>query len=221
MADGADCRLTARDNPRPMSSLDAKPSEHLAAVTSSELTETAPTMSASVTMETFGSFYTRERGDVVGLLYVLGGSWAIAEEIAQDAFAEAFARWGEVSSYDKPGAWVRKVAIRQQRRFAERRRAEMRALRKAVARKLLHASDETSPSELPTDHIEVLLAIRTLPRRQAEVVALHYYWDHSMDEIADVLGLSVGAVKAHLHHARRNLKRRLETRGEGGAGHEC
>jgi RNA polymerase sigma factor (sigma-70 family) len=220
MVDGANCRLTDKNDPQSTSSLEAKPSKRLAAVTSSELTVTAPTMSASVEMETFGSFYTREYRDVVGLLYVLGGSWAIAEEIAQDAFAEALARWGEIGSYDKPGAWVRKVAIRQQRRFAERRLAEMRALRKAVARKLLHAGDETAPPELPTDHIEVLLAVRSLPRRQAEVVALHYYWDHSVDEIADVLGLSVGTVKAHLHQARRNLKRRLDTRGEGGAGHE-
>jgi RNA polymerase sigma-70 factor, ECF subfamily len=58
--------------------------------------------------------------------------------------------------------------------------------------------------------------VRALPRRQAQVVALHYLEDRPVAEIADALGIASGTVKKHLHDGRRELARRLELE-EGGA----
>jgi RNA polymerase sigma factor (sigma-70 family) len=64
------------------------------------------------------------------------------------------------------------------------------------------ASDETR---------QVLAALRTLPDRQREVLALRYYMDLSEAEIAVTLGISPGSVKTHAHRGLATLTDRLET----------
>jgi RNA polymerase sigma-70 factor, ECF subfamily len=51
--------------------------------------------------------------------------------------------------------------------------------------------------------------VRRLPPRQAHVVALHYAADRSVAEIAEVLEVAEGTVKAHLHKARTRLTKLL------------
>lgn len=57
-------------------------------------------------------------------------------------------------------------------------------------------------------------AIASLPPRQREVVVLKVLSEMTYDEVAAAMSLSVGAVKAHLHQAVANLRRRLEAEGE-------
>ena len=59
----------------------------------------------------FDDLYRDEWAGLVGLAWSLTGSWALAEELAQDAFVDAFRRWGEVGGLDRPGAWVRRAVI--------------------------------------------------------------------------------------------------------------
>ncbi len=51
--------------------------------------------------------------------------------------------------------------------------------------------------------------MRSLPRRQAQVVTLHYLEDLSVADVAEVLDMAPGTVKKHLHDGRRTLARRL------------
>ena len=60
---------------------------------------------------TFESFFAADYEQVVGLAFVLCGRRVVAEEVAQDAFVQAYRRWSVVSGYDDPGAWVRRVAV--------------------------------------------------------------------------------------------------------------
>src|SRR5262249_50885039 len=55
----------------------------------------------------------------------------------------------------------------------------------------------------------VRAAIAELPRKQRVTLILRMYHEMSHQEIADVLGSSVGAVKANFFHALNNLKRQL------------
>jgi RNA polymerase sigma factor (sigma-70 family) len=57
---------------------------------------------------------------------------------------------------------------------------------------------------------QVVAAVRTLPTRQRDCVVLRFYGDLSDTEIADVLGISAGSVKTHLHRARATLTDLLE-----------
>jgi RNA polymerase sigma factor (sigma-70 family) len=61
------------------------------------------------------------------------------------------------------------------------------------------------------DRREVLAALRALPDRQRECLALRYYLDLSESEIAATLGISAGSVKTHTHRGIAALERALES----------
>ncbi len=153
----------------------------------------------------FADWYRSEYHQVVALVYVLSGSRTAAEELAQDAFVEAHRRWATISAYDDPGAWVRKVAVNKARSWGRRRSAEARAYAKHVGRQ------RQLPAELPDSAADFWAAVRSLPDRQAQIVALHYLDDRPVDEIAAVLEIAPGTVKTQLHRARAALATRFDT----------
>ena len=71
-----------------------------------------------------------------------------------------------------------------------------------------------SVRQLPAEDAEVWRAVRRLPKRQAQVVALYYAADCSVAEVAEVLGLAEGTVKAQLHRGRQALAGWLASRPE-------
>jgi RNA polymerase sigma factor (sigma-70 family) len=131
--------------------------------------------------EAFDEFYVREYPRVVGLLQGLLRSRIVAEELAQETFLVAYRDWDRVSSLDNPRAWVRKVALNQRGSF-------LRAYLRQQARErdsAVQYQDDTI--KLADDHAEVWQAVRTLPPSQAQVIALHYYEDYSIVQIAAAL----------------------------------
>jgi RNA polymerase sigma-70 factor (ECF subfamily) len=153
--------------------------------------------------EAFDEFYVREYPRVVGLLQGLLRSRIVAEELAQETFLVAYRDWDRVSALDNPRAWVRKVALNQRGSF-------LRAYLRQQARErdsAVRYQDDTI--KLADDHAEVWQAVRTLPPSQAQVIALHYYEDYSIVQIAAALGRAPGTIKAQLHHGRRRLARLL------------
>jgi RNA polymerase sigma-70 factor (ECF subfamily) len=163
----------------------------------SEDLEQVPVIRAA---EDFTSFYRREYGPVVGLAFVLSGSHSAAEEIAQEAFAAAFRQWERVGHLESPGAWVRRVAVN---------RSVSRFRRLLVeARTLLRSSPKSEAYEAET--VLVWEAVRGLPRRQAEAVALRYLHDLPLSEVAGVMKCSVDTVRTHLKRAHQKLAKELE-----------
>ena len=73
--------------------------------------------------EQFDAFYRGSFATIVGSVRWIVGDVEVAREIAQDAFVAALVHWRKVSRYDNPGAWVRRVAIRDAVRAAKRARA--------------------------------------------------------------------------------------------------
>jgi RNA polymerase sigma-70 factor (ECF subfamily) len=119
--------------------------------------------------DSFTEFYRREWRDVVGLGFVLTGNRWIAEDLAQEGFAAACRDWDRVSDLDKPGAWVRKVVVNRSASWFRRRGAERRALARVgspAAERDLDVDGEVA---------EVWEAVRTLPKRQAQAIALVYF----------------------------------------------
>ena len=148
--------------------------------------------------ETFDSYYRRDYRSVVGLAYVLTGSQWAAEDLAQDAMIAAHRRWDTISGYDKPEAWVRRVMV-------NRSRSQFRKLR-TEAKTLVKLRSERQQTIAPSEpNAELWEAVRTLPPRQAQVVAL-YYWDEmSVVEIAQVLEIGTETAKTHLMRGRSRL----------------
>jgi RNA polymerase sigma factor (sigma-70 family) len=153
--------------------------------------------------ESFQDFYLKEYLPVVGLAYALSGSRWAAEDLAQEAFIAAHREWDQVSTYDRPGAWVRRVVANLSVSAFRRRVAEAKALARIAV------GQAAAVPNLDAGDPEFWAAIRALPRRQAQVVALHYLEDRSIADVAEILDVTHGTVKRHLHDGRVALARRL------------
>jgi RNA polymerase sigma-70 factor (ECF subfamily) len=156
----------------------------------------------TVTPVAFDDFFEEEYRRVLALALVLTGRRSVAEECAQEAFVAAFRHWSRVSGYDDPGAWVRRVAANRATSTLRRRAREAKALARLASRR-------TEPVELGAADDEFWAAVRALPRRQAQCVALRYLEDRSIDDIARLLGIAASTVRVHLHEARRELAQHL------------
>jgi RNA polymerase sigma factor (sigma-70 family) len=150
----------------------------------------------------FDDFYRSEHRQVLGLAFVLTGNQWVAEDTAQDAFTAAFRNWRSIVAYDSPGAWVRRVTCNRAASVLRRRVREAKALMRLAGR--TQTSIELDEGDEAFWH-----AVRRLPPRQAQAVALYYLEDYSVREIAEVLDCSEGSVKTHLSRAREAVAGQL------------
>jgi RNA polymerase sigma-70 factor (ECF subfamily) len=140
--------------------------------------------------EVFRASYRR----LVTQLYAVTGDRVEAEDAVQEAFARAVAsgeRWRQVLN---PEAWLRTVALNVVRTRARRSRLFARMIPRIGA-----------PTDVPgvsEDHLAVVAAMRSLTYRQREVLALHYFADLPVADIAAELGVPEGTVKTRLKRAR-------------------
>jgi RNA polymerase sigma-70 factor (ECF subfamily) len=151
---------------------------------------------------TFERFFRDEYPRLVPMLHALTGDRQRAEDLAQEALAKAQQDWRRVSSLDRPGAWVRRVALNASSNVRRRRGREAAALHRiGSAPPVLDVSADADP--------ELWRLVRQLPEQQRWAVALFYVEDRALADVAAVLGCSEGAVKTHLSRARATLARRL------------
>lgn len=162
----------------------------------------SPPAEASEEPLSFDDFYRREHRHVLGLAFVLTGNQATAEDVAQDAFTAAFRNWRSVAAYGSPGAWVRRVVCNRAASVLRRRMHEAKALMRLARR-------ATTAIELDEGDEAFWQAVRRLPPRQAQAVALYYLDDYSVRQVAAVLECSEGTVKTHLSRARAAVARDL------------
>src|SRR6266403_808889 len=111
--------------------------------------------------ESFDALYRDSFATVVRSVRWIVGDSEVAREITQDAFVAALVHWRKVRSLDNPGAWVRRVAIRDAVRAAKRTR-----------RQPLVASTGSSPDGDAA--LDVRGAVASLPAAQRAAVVLRY-----------------------------------------------
>ena len=141
---------------------------------------------------------------MVRLAYGLTGDQGHAEDLAQAAFARAYAAWPRVSRAGNPEAYVRQIVINENRnRFRKHRAAE-------------HVTDRVPERGGPDcaqaldERAALMAALRTLGPRQRAVVVLRYWLDLTEAETAAALGCSVGTVKSQASRALLRLRQRAD-----------
>ncbi len=153
-------------------------------------------------IESFDDYYRRDYRSLVGLAFVITGDHGTAEDLVQDALTTAHRNWSKVSHYDKPEAWVRRVLVNRStsrfRRLASEAKATLKL--RQEPEKIVEPSDP---------NLEVWNAVRSLPKRQSQVIALHYWDDQSLAQIADILECGTETVKTHLKRGRQALAEAL------------
>lgn len=178
-------------------------------VGASDETDEAAPMGSS-----FEALYRDEWSALVALGCSLTGSWAVAEELAQDAFADAYRRWDEIGTLERPGAWVRRAIVN---RSASQHRRGAVARRGAARLSVVRSTEEDRAGDDRTGDGAVdqvgdpafWAALRSLPQRQAAALALHYLEDRPVAEIAEILDCRPATVRVHLHRGRTTLAARL------------
>jgi RNA polymerase sigma factor (sigma-70 family) len=145
-------------------------------------------------------FVDHEYGQVVATVQLVCGSAAAAEDAVQEALARAWEQYLRGTQIDRLGAWVTTVSLNLVRSQLRRRRVE-----RAARARLIGARQTTDEPGMSAVAHAVREALAGLPRRQREVTVLRYYAGLDVAEIAGVLGISDGTVKAMLFRARQSL----------------
>jgi RNA polymerase sigma-70 factor (sigma-E family) len=131
-----------------------------------------------------------------------------AEEVVQDAYVAMHGRWRSLRDPDKALAYLRQTVVNRSRSALRHRGVVERYV--ARQSRALPVADAADGSSLTADRrTAVLDALRALPTRQREVLALRYYLELSEAEIADALGISRGSVKAHASRGSAALRELL------------
>ena len=149
-------------------------------------------------MDDFTLFFQENYEPVRRTLAIALGSPVEAEEVTQEAFAKALARWERVSAMQRPATWVYVVAMNHYRQQARKRRPRMDP----------NTCDLTE--DVIADRLSLGHALADLSARQRAAVVLRYQADLSMADIAAAMRCSVGTVKATLHQALKKLRVELD-----------
>ncbi len=153
----------------------------------------------------FDELYATHSRELLVHLQAYLGDHQEAQDIVQEAFCRAYARWFAVSRYDNPAAWVRTVAWN----LAASRWRRLRAAATFLTHQPAVAQHAPGPSP---DRVALVRALATLPDRQRRAVVLHYVADLPIRDIAAQEGVADGTVKAWLHRGRTALADRLDPR---------
>jgi len=152
-------------------------------------------------MTDFDDFYAAHFADLTVQVYAYFGDRQEAQDVVQEAFCRALARWRQVSGYDDPAAWVRRVAWN----LATSRWRRIRTVR------AFHGRQRGEPIvEGPSpDRVALVEALASLPATQRRAMVLRYLADLPVAEIADRERVAEGTVRSWLHRGRATLAARL------------
>ena len=145
--------------------------------------------------------YDTEFVSLVRLAQLLVGERGLAEELVQDSFARLLERPPRLIEADKLAAYVRSTVLNATRSKLRRRKLERKHARNQ------RAEHEDQGTQLPD--LELRSALLQLPMRQRQCVALRYYDDRTVDDIAQLLDVTPGSVKTHLHRGLARLRELL------------
>jgi len=171
-------------------------------------------------VEAFRGLVEREGAAVVGACQRILGDRASAEDAAQEAFVTAYRSLASWRGDGPFGAWLGRIAVRIALRDAAKRRpVAWRSpetvdgvpdqLTRATDRAAIQAASWTDPAHLSLRAeraTEVRQAVLALPEPYREVVALRFFADASLDDIASQTGRPLGTVKTHLHRGLARLR---------------
>ena len=143
---------------------------------------------------------------LVRLSVLLVGDPETAEEVVQDSFVAMHGRWRSLREPDHGLAYLRQTVVNRSRSVLRHRGVRARHV-PSSSPDLPGADEDVLVNERRT---VVLDALRALPGRQREVLALRYYLDLSEADIAETLGISRGAVKSHASRGVAALRAQME-----------
>jgi RNA polymerase sigma-70 factor (ECF subfamily) len=159
-------------------------------------------------VDAFEGIVRRWQGPLVNMAYRFCRDHATAEEWAQEAFLRAFRfldSWRQEAAFS---TWLFSVAANVYRSQARRTRPPEVPLASEMPLPGLANPAEDAESDQRDEIIR--RAVCSLPSKYREALVLYYFLEQDVAEVARVLGVPEGTVKARLHRGRGRLKGPLE-----------
>ncbi|HEX9375826.1 MAG TPA: SigE family RNA polymerase sigma factor [Actinomycetota bacterium] len=154
----------------------------------------------------FEAFFREQYPMLVRMLYLLTGSNAEAEDLAQEALARAFERWRRVRHMASPGGYVCRTALNLQRKRV--RSLEVRA------RRTPSGAGERDRIEQAEQRTDVARALASIPVHRRQALVLTAWLELSAEEAGSLLGIKPSTVRSEASRARAALREHLEERDE-------
>jgi RNA polymerase sigma-70 factor (ECF subfamily) len=153
----------------------------------------------------FRTFVALHQEGVYALALRLMDNEAEAMDLTQDVFVEAWKGMTRFRQESRVGTWLHGIAVRVARQ-------QWRRLRRRSEREGRYASeshDDAVVRAMPEASIDLERAIAELPPRMRMALVLHHIEGLPQSEVARLMGVAEGTVKAHVHSARKILQERL------------
>lgn len=158
------------------------------------------------------------RDRIITVVARVAGPGADAEDLAQDAFLKAFAAIERFDGRSALFTWIYRIAVNTARDYIDhRRRRPVVPLEGAFGE---HQAEPADEGERPAESAErherqaaVRAALERLPEPFRTTLILREMEGHSYEEVADILGISIGTVESRLFRARSKLRTLLEQQG--------
>jgi RNA polymerase sigma factor (sigma-70 family) len=157
--------------------------------------------------KSFESFYAYYYPRLTKFLQVQARDVSVAEEIAQDAMLHAYDRWDDLLTYERPDSWVFKMAIKMLRGLEARARLQPRSSEDSDNELGIKTGTDENLSDL---RLDLAAALKTLPRRQAEVISLRFFSDLTLAETAKLLGLTESTARYCQRAGLAKLRQKLD-----------
>jgi RNA polymerase sigma-70 factor (ECF subfamily) len=173
--------------------------------------------------QAFAHLLTRYRSRVYGLALRMVQRPEDAADIVQEAFVRAFQALGSFDPNRSFGAWIARIAANLCIDHYRRRRLHLVSLDAPLDSEPGDRTRELQdPAPLPDEVMsrgesasQMDALVQGLSPRYRIVILLRYKEDLAYEEIAEILRLPLGTVKARLHRAHHLLKRRLDPGHQG------
>jgi RNA polymerase sigma-70 factor (ECF subfamily) len=156
--------------------------------------------------EAFDVIVERHRRNVYQLCYRFVGNHEDASDLAQDVFVRAFKGLRNFKGDASLGTWLYRVGVNACLNRVAVKRPQTEPI-EAVQRIDDRLEDPLETLMRDERAAVVRVAIQRLPPKQRATLMLRVYQELPHEEIAKILGSSVGAVKANFFHALGNLRR--------------
>jgi len=157
--------------------------------------------------EAFDPLVDRYQRDVYRLCYRYVSNHHDASDMAQEVFLKAFRAIQKFRGESSFSTWLYRIAVNTCLNFRSSKKPDGDELSDTLADRRIGVVEEMERSERSQ---RVRDAVKRLPEKQRATLILKIYQDLTHEEVAQILGSSVGTVKANLFHALGNLRKMLE-----------
>ncbi len=174
--------------------------------------------------QSFESIYHAYGEKIINLAFRLSGNRESARDLTQEIFLKVYENLGTFEGKSHIYTWIYRIAVNHIYNYLkkERRFRWLDLLDTSISDSLRESRVESgffasNPSPSPEGALQssqradiVWKTIQTLQPKYRIPLVLHHYEELSYKEIAEAMGLSLSAVEARIHRAKKQLIKKLE-----------